>query len=288
MHRSIRRLCIPHFVALVLLTTTARADDGVLEINQTCAVQTGCFPGDSAGFPVTIDGESGRSHRLTSDLVLPDADTTGIRILADSVSIDLAGFELRGPVVCNGKPLACTPSTAGGFGGGISSNGNAGVSVRNGSIRGTGGLAVSVGEQAEVTNLRVRSNLGAGIFAFHGSTVSDNAVHHNAGAGILVSVGSTVSGNASYRNSSDGIFGGEGTTISGNSVYDNGGDGIEAQTGSAILGNAVRLNSGFGLNLLSRSGYRENVISDNSSGTVNGSSLVDLGDNACNGSPVCP
>jgi hypothetical protein len=30
--------------------------DGVPEINQTCAVQTGCFPGDTAGFPVTISG----------------------------------------------------------------------------------------------------------------------------------------------------------------------------------------------------------------------------------------
>ena len=32
----------------------AFADEGVLEINQVCAVNTGCFVGDSAGFPVTI------------------------------------------------------------------------------------------------------------------------------------------------------------------------------------------------------------------------------------------
>jgi hypothetical protein len=39
---------------LLLFATPALAVDGVLEINQTCAVQTGCFSGDTAGFPVTI------------------------------------------------------------------------------------------------------------------------------------------------------------------------------------------------------------------------------------------
>ena len=43
------------------------AVDGVLEINQTCAVNTGCFSGDAAGFPVTIDGSAGLSYVLTAN-----------------------------------------------------------------------------------------------------------------------------------------------------------------------------------------------------------------------------
>ena len=44
----------PLVLLFLVLATPALASDGVLEINQTCAVQTGCFTGDTAGFPVTI------------------------------------------------------------------------------------------------------------------------------------------------------------------------------------------------------------------------------------------
>ena len=40
--------------AWLALAPMAYAVDGVLEINQTCAVNTGCFAGDAAAFPVTI------------------------------------------------------------------------------------------------------------------------------------------------------------------------------------------------------------------------------------------
>ena len=59
-----------------LVTIPAIASDGVLEINQTCAVQTGCFSGDVAGFPVTISTSGSYLSRpprqLThSDLEIP-------------------------------------------------------------------------------------------------------------------------------------------------------------------------------------------------------------------------
>src|SRR5262245_32414033 len=41
-------------IVFALLALVASASDGVLEINQTCAA-VGCFQGDSAGFPVTIN-----------------------------------------------------------------------------------------------------------------------------------------------------------------------------------------------------------------------------------------
>lgn len=101
--------------AVVLLGTfgiawsgSAFASDGVLEINQTCAVQTGCFAGDTAGLPVTISASG--SYRLTSNLVVPDENTDGIVVDTENVSIDLAGFEIRGVVVCSEPPIACLPN----------------------------------------------------------------------------------------------------------------------------------------------------------------------------------
>ena len=76
---------------IMFLAPAADAADGVLEINQAC-VGVGCFSGDREGFPVEITVPG--SYRLTSDLVLLDADVTGIEVAAPSVSIDLGGFEI--------------------------------------------------------------------------------------------------------------------------------------------------------------------------------------------------
>ena len=92
-------------VVLVLLAPFGLANDGVLEINQACAVNTGCFPGDTGGFPVTIDGSAGRSYRLTSDLTVPSADTSGIVVTISDVGIDLNNFAILGPC----PKRACTP-----------------------------------------------------------------------------------------------------------------------------------------------------------------------------------
>ena len=42
-------------VTCLSLASVANATDGVLEINQACAVHTGCFALDTPGFPVTIN-----------------------------------------------------------------------------------------------------------------------------------------------------------------------------------------------------------------------------------------
>ena len=104
--RSLRTL--PLFLALA---TPAIASDGVLEINQTCVVQTGCFAGDTAGFPVTITTPG--SDRLTSDLTVPDENTVGISVGTHDAGIDLNHFATLGPVTYSGIPLVCTPRTQG-------------------------------------------------------------------------------------------------------------------------------------------------------------------------------
>ena len=65
-------LCIG--IALILGAGAARAGDGRIEIHQSC-VATGCLPGDTAGFPVTL---TPGSYVLTSNLSVPTAATTAI------------------------------------------------------------------------------------------------------------------------------------------------------------------------------------------------------------------
>jgi hypothetical protein len=89
------------------------AADGVLEIGQTCAVQTGCHAGDAPGFPVTIDQPG--SFVLTSDLRVADANLDALQIQSDDVSIDLNGFTIVGPVDCTGlgSEVSCQHSPCG-------------------------------------------------------------------------------------------------------------------------------------------------------------------------------
>ena len=258
------------------LATPARAADGVLEINQTCAMQTGCFAGDTPGFPVTIS-TSGTSYRLTAPLFVLNENISGIQISTDNVSIDLAGFEIRGPVVCSGTPIVCAPNSGTGSGVWVTPDTLAGISVRNGSIRGMGFNGVYLGIQSEVTNLRVRSNRVDGINVSAGSTVSDNTALQNGGGGIFASTGSSVSGNTVLVNGGVGISVFDGSTVSGNTVYQNTGDGIKTTQGCTIAGNTMRVNGGFGLRIGGVSGYRDNVITLNTEGNVMGG--IDLGSN---------
>lgn len=341
---------LPILVAVdLILALPAFAGDGVLEINQTCAVNTGCFSGDAPGFPVTIDGTAGRSYRLASDLVVPNENTDGIVYSADDIAIDLGGFSIRGPVVCSGAPLACVPASGSGSGVERASVNNRGLSLENGSISGMGARGVLAGPDSVITNLRVRTNRLEGIFAGSGSilsgdvvqqngshgmvsatgAISGNTVHLNGGYGISAS-SSTILGNTVFDNESDGIAGASGGVVSGNTVFENGaagisgsvnasisnnmaymnagagisvgvgstvsgnttyanqGAGIQTSSGCLVIGNTVRQNHGFGLVLGSQTGYRENVITSNTGGTISGTSLVNLGSNACEGSAVCP
>lgn len=306
--------CLAVVLLFLSLTSPALASDGILEINQTCALNTGCFAGDAAGFPVTIDGTAGRSYRLTSDLAVPNENTDGIVVSTDDIGIDLNNFTIRGPVTCSGSPLTCTPAS--GFGSGVERVllTNRSISVKNGSITGMGNYGVLLGEQAEVTNLRVRWNRIAGIGTSNGSTVSGNTAYQNGGYGIQVSSGSTVSGNTAfwngsigisagvastisgntaYLNGSDGISPNSGSTVSGNTAYSNAGDGIQCTFGCIVKGNTARANNGFGINLSTDSAYSDNVVTGNTTGTVTGAGSGNgRGGNYCAGpgtvSANCP
>jgi hypothetical protein len=253
------------FTLGLAISQTAWATDGVAEINHTCAVQTGCFAGDAAGYPVYIDGQAGRSYRLTSDLIVPNVNTHGILINTGDIGIDLNNFAITG-AGCVGAVSNCTPSPAG-TGSGIARNSalNRGTSVKNGAITGMGSRGVFLGDQAEITNLRVRWN---GL------------------DGINTSTGSTVTGNTVFQNGRHGINVFNGATVSGNNATANIGDGIQANAGCLVQRNIMRSNDGFGLSLGSDSAYRENVINNNTPGTVTGG--VNMLANSCNGTATCP
>lgn len=322
-------------LSILLAAGAAPAIEGVLEINQTCAEQTGCFAGDDAGFPVTLSA-AGASYRLTGPLVLP-AGTNGISIDADGISLDLGGFEIRGPVSCTGgPPPVCTPNS--GTGTGISGTG-VGASVRNGTVRGMAGVGVGLGVRAEVTELRIHFNRGFALIVGDSSRVSKNLVVQNgvlqsvSGTAIIIGEASTVSNNVIHRNGGHGIFSngsagntvvtgnvsssngvsgiqvgprslvahntasgnlgghgvsaGDGSTITGNTASDNDLSGISTGTGSLVIGNTATGNDDYGLSLGAQSGYRENVLSGNVLGALNGTSIVNLGNNACN-AVLCP
>lgn len=329
MKRKLSVLPISVLLALTVtaFSSTAFAVDGVVEVNQACAVNAGCFTGDTAGYPVTINGSAGRSYRLTSDLIVPDENTHGIQVSAPSISIDLNGFEIVRSG-CEGATSNCTPVSGTGSGVFVSNNIYHGVSVRNGSITGMGNHgAFLFGHQAEAKGLRVRwnrdrgllagiasivsgntaySNGDQGISAGGGSTISNNTAYGNGTVGIHAGDGSTVSGNTAYSNGGDGINAGSGSTVSGNTAFTNGDDGFWVGAGSTVSGNAAYDNDSHGIQAVSGVVQRNTVSSNDGFGLVLGPSAAyrenvitanpggtvdggfNMGSNYCNGNDTCP
>lgn len=279
-------------VPAVLLTLqsigapTARADGGVLEINQACATQTGCFPGDAAGLPVTLTSPG--SYRLTGNLIVPDENTDGIVVSASDVALDLSGFTiLRAP--CLGATTSCIPPVAGSGSGVRASSGTLyGISVHHGSIIGMGSHGVSLSFGSQIADIVARWNRGNGIAASSNSVVTRSVTLSNIGSGISGGVAVSVTDSMSANNGGDGIALGTGGVVSGNIAQNNVGDGIDVGSGCLVERNTVRSNQGFGLVAGSNSGYRGNVFSNNTLSSVSGALSLDLGGNACGGSLICP
>jgi hypothetical protein len=293
---------IPVFLVLVLSSVTSlHAGEGVLEINQACAESaSGCFSGDTIGFPVTIDGSAGSNFVLTSDLTTPDVDLDGIEVATDGVTIDLNGFEVAGPVSCTGlgSAVTCSPT---GTGRGIDALNRLRITVRNGRVRGFGNVGVWVGGRSHIEGVTTVSNRNTGIYVGADSIVRSSTSYQNKGYGIFAETSSVIEGCTAGSNFVYGI-GAASSSIVGNVARDNsfGGidgafsvirnnvateteqDGISGE-GSFVQSNLVYLNGGFGLDLdfAVDGSYRENVIQSNTGGTVNGG--VDAGANVING-----
>jgi hypothetical protein len=306
--------------ALLGSGTSARASDGVIEINQQIALAggvTGGLSDDPAGFPVRI-AQPG-SYRLTGNLDVRVAagpeNVDAIEVAVDDVSIDLNGFAILGPTVCSGSPgssLSCAPL---GTGRGIDASGRSNVSISGGSVNGSGSDGIVCGSSTipsgcRVEQMHVRNAGGYGLLAsgvisactttrsrldgirsVGGSTARGNSSSHNGGYGMYANVGDTFEGNSSSGNVGDGIGANRGATLSGNSAYDNGGDGIQASGPVLVIDNVVYNNEGFGINAtyggapISYVGYGRNMIYNNHAGSVSGG--TQLGPNLCYDT-ICP
>ena len=201
--RSMLTLLIP----ALALATPAFASDGVLEINQTCAVQTGCFPGDGAGFPVTVS-QSG-SYGLTSDLVVPSGPN-GVQGSVDDVTLDLNGFTMSG-----------AGTGTGGWGVFLSQRKN--WEIRNGTIRDFGGPGVGdstiTAEGHRIIGIRVIANgalgitLGGSGHLIEGCTIQDNATFGVAPGSNGLLIGNVIEGNGSFGITFNGTGNGYGKNV---------------------------------------------------------------------------
>jgi hypothetical protein len=251
---------------------TARAVDGVLEINQACAVNTGCFAGDSPGFPVTIAGGSG-SFRLTSSLSTNSGSTTFIEITPVFTNtgfvIDLNGFSMTCEDTFGGD---CSPQTGGGRG--VSASGVSKVTVMNGGIVNVGFRGVELGDDCVVKDTRITQVGGTAIVGGHNCQILRNLVEGNHD-GILAFNGALVANNTVVGNgfSSGGIFLGEGCKVIGNVVRDNFvGLGLANFYAEATCG------------------YAQNVFTNSTSPADSGVSAkpIEIGTNICGNNTTCP
>lgn len=274
------------FLFLVLclgLPLRAVAADGVLEINQTCAVNTGCFPGDTAGFPVTIQPSAGRSFRLTSDLGPLAPNQSGIVVSTNNAILDLAGFRIYGATTCSPVPVTCSP-----LGTGIGVLGGSDLVVKDGTIQGMGADGVRLDYSSSAINLHLFHNGGDGVeFGSDGIGTSNHSTS-NGVDGIRCAEGCILTGNSVVANGAIGIEGGEGGVIRDNSVRGNGGIGISGAAGGVGTPRPLASN-----NVLTRNGsisiagcaIRENLMVGSFFPFT--SSTIDLGNNVCNNGGPC-
>lgn len=271
----------------LLAVRAASAGDGVLEIGATCATSTGCFSGDTPGYPVTISASG--SYRLTSNLELTDANQTAILVSANDVSIDLAGFRIHGPNRCPGFPATCTLT---GSGSGVAVTNTAtvrGVSVSGGSVVGMAAQGIRLGTQASVRFVRASqnavgisvtqgsifgciafSNGTTGVFAASGSiadldlaeqnggegfslgndsSVSRSSAVNNAEQGFALGSRSRIEASTAFTNNMQGVLLREGAVVSTVGAYINLGNGIETGAGSSVESSIAGGNSGAGYSL---------------------------------------
>ena len=243
-----------------LMTSNAHAIDGVLEINQVCASGSGCFSGDTPGFPVQITTMGG--YRLTSNLTPPNQNATLISISAPGVQLDLNGFSIQGTnTYIRGLGTVCT---APGVGDGVNTSAND-VTVANGHVRGMGSDGILLlGANSRVERVTADQNCGDGIRVGLASIVTDSVARLNFLDGIEGDRASRVSNSVVYANGGTGIIGPNGDfTVEGCVANNNGVDGVFVGTKSRVRGCQTQGNLDDGVAALGSSQLMENIANGN-------------------------
>ena len=267
-----RSTLLPIVLSLILTfaSSLASATDGVLEINQTCAYQTGCFSGDAPGLPVTITGSG--SYLLTSNLsfnsVFGPPSTNFIEIDAPDVDLDLNGFSIRCVNALTGGLCTGSATVNGIWITGTARGPAERARVHDGSLVGMpfhGVLGINA-TGVVVQNLRVSASGGRGLFLDVKSRVEGCLVEGSASLGISLGRRSIAVGNVVEGSGDNGLEVGEVSIVRGNISSGNAGVGIRVLGDSVVEGNTASQNqSGFALVAGSSPGglARENVANGN-------------------------
>ncbi len=236
---------------LILVAGTGSASDGVLEINQTCAVETGCFAGDGPGLPVQITATG--SYQLTGNLTQTSPNVSVVQIASSRVSLDLNGFAILGTNTFFGT--SC--SAPGGGAGIVSVVGTHDITVSNGTVRGMGstGVALSQSWEARVDGVIAEHNCGDGIAVSYVAMVTDSSAHYNGFVGFRLNAASRLSNCSALVNGQHGIVAPEGTVNIDRcvSINNNGAgmllDTVGVRSGSLVRDSRVESNGGPGINV---------------------------------------
>jgi len=259
------------WASVLAASSSLYAVDGVVLIDQNHALAGNITAGDAPGFPVTLSQPG--SYRLTSNLTVADANTTGIQIMANNVTLDLNGFSIIGPVVCTSSPATC-PAVGTGIGIEAQNSlpgrpGPSGVRVFNGTVRGMGSSGLlMVGAGSSVERMQVTNNAGAGIIV--AGSVLDTSITANGSFGVLAII---VRGCNITDNHGDGIvLDAAGGVANDNIASFNGGHGILSPNGSVTSNTMVR-NVRFGISAVCPGVIANNTIVSNTQGSIQQTNL---------------
>jgi hypothetical protein len=258
---SARHLMVGLAVAIALAASSARAVDGVFEINQTIVTAAGGFP-----YSITQPG----SYILTGNLMVSAAGTNAINVLAAPVTIDLNGFSIVG--VDNLVPTAIRDNVGQ-------------LTVKNGVIQNFGTGINSVGPDV-VLDLTT-NNTSQGIFVFNALVRHYTAQSTTFGVGCG-GTGTCLVTDCLINAATTGINLGnvEGTVT--NCVVNSGSTGINLiEGGGTIIGNTINLttSTATGIDAMTAVepvGYGANTVAAPSGATCF-SGGTSMGNNVCNG-----
>lgn len=261
---------------LMYFAAPAFAADGVVEINQACALNGGCLAGDSPDFPVTL-GATG-SYVLTSNLDVQAANVIAVRVEAKNVTLDLNGFSISGPGSCTGtgSTIMCSGSTAQGI---LSTSPPFDrTTVKNGYISGFS-AAISLSGGGVVENMRLVNNVNRGMVCTNHCAIFNSEALRNGGIGFDVDGDAARIDNVTARgNGSNGVDASFRSSIVLNTTTAaNGGAGIAIGDAGRVEGSTAFQNEGAGI-----SGGSAMVIDSSARGNM-GDGIVVFGGSVVSG-----
>lgn len=287
MNRVMTRILLASLLGLMALagSRSAGAGDGRYEINQDCAL-AGCFPGDTAGFPVTIT--SSGNYVLVSNLLDNIVNTDAIRIYASSahvVNLDLNGFTIDGGGSCTGTPVTSCEGVRGYRGIQLTQSAATDhvlLTLRNGQVRGfehggvalfwifAGGTPLATGSVLE--NLTLSENGNSGLLIQYESgidiQINDVRLMRNGGSGASIALNGA--GTAGFRRVV---------------AHGNGMNGISVPCGSSVVQSRLIGNGSVGVTSLGTPGCAialgDSVFGGNTFNAYNIPVLRDMGGVVC-------